>query len=1157
MIEKLLCRKGIPTRLSLFFIGFLLAFSGWAQTTYEPIVEVYNLAGERQDDFSPGETAVLKGTGWTQDQFVDVHLHEDPEYDHDHDYHGTPVDVNGNWEIQYPIEERHLGVTFNVEVIGLQTGKTASTVFTDGSWTISANPLTLCVNVATLVTFTITQTSNGGFRNQSYGINLPSGYTVTSVSTPSISGKSWSGTFPSSSQICLSANNIASNNQMDNNDVLTFTATITASTSGISVLPTSYAGNSQTCVYVAQTGSPANRVAFSNVLSFTAFAQPTVTSLNACIGGGDVTFTQSGGASGGTWSVTGGGTIVPGTGVFTPTTAGCFTATYTTPTGGCFDTKSFVVFPAAPAIPLVSNRCDSSLTIPALTVVAGFTAQYSFDSGSSWGTSNSSTSTTPGCYSMKTRYVLTNACGLNLANTPAPAACAASGTANAVILPFALTAPEVNIGCGAIIVTPPPTIPDFNIQYSFNDGDSWGANIPPTEDNCSGYKIKTRYVLTTNCGLTPSGFTSDNCSTSFATTRVVDNTAPTADQSAGLGDANLECDDTSGLTTALAFAPSFTDNCTAVVDITMTSDVTTVDPDCANAYVQVRKWTASDGCTNTSLEYVQTITVTDTNAPVVDQAAASLDATLECSNTTGIDAALALVPTATDNCTAEPTLVLVSDVTTADATCANAYVRVRTWNFTDGCDNTSADFVQTITVQDTEAPMADQSAGLGDATLECDDTSGLTTALAFAPTFSDTCTGSLSATLISDVKTPDANCANAYVQVRKWASSDGCSNTSLEYVQTITVVDTNAPVLGLITAPSGPVQIGTAVNLTATYSDCSIVTAIWHFSSDGITYEYSKAGDVVGNSIEFNNTEPKIPAGVYNIKLKIIDACGNTLMSDPHTEFLVIYDPSGGFVTGGGWFNSLPGNMPYNPTAYGKANFGFNAKYKTGKNNLNEVDGNTNFQFKEGDFHFKSSSHKAMSLVISGERKATYKGSGTVNGSGSYDFMVTVIDGEAPGAGPNDYDSFRIKVWVTGSPSTVVYDNEGGGENEDATTVLGGGSIVIHKPKGNSKAQEDITKGTPIIMQDLRPEILETLAASPNPVVSFSTVRFSVKEDALVTLRLFDHSGRMIETLFQGNVKALENYDVDFQRRNLMSGIYIVKLTTATGHSYEKRIIIN
>src|SRR5690606_7961199 len=102
--------------------------------------------------------------------------------------------------------------------------------------------------------------------------------------------------------------------------------------------------------------------------------------------------------------------------------------------------------------------------------------------------------------------------------------------------------------------------------------------------------------------------------------------------------------------------------------------------------------------------FVQTITVQDSTAPVIDTPVGSLDITLECSDATGIAAALALVPTAIDNCSAA-TLVLVSDITTADPNCANAYVQVRTWNFIDGCGNTSTNFVQTVTIQDTTAPV--------------------------------------------------------------------------------------------------------------------------------------------------------------------------------------------------------------------------------------------------------------------------------------------------------------------------------------------------------------------------------------------------------------------------------------------------------------------
>lgn len=73
--------------------------------------------------------------------------------------------------------------------------------------------------------------------------------------------------------------------------------------------------------------------------------------------------------------------------------------------------------------------------------------------------------------------------------------------------------------------------------------------------------------------------------------------------------------------------------------------------------------------------------------------------------------------------------------------------------------------------------------------------------------------------------------------------------------------------------------------------------------------------------------------------------------------------------------------------------------------------------------------------------RAQYKGTGTINGSGSYSFLLTVIDGQRPGCG--GVDRFRLKVW---GPGGVIQDNQmGDADGADASTTLGGGSIVIHK----------------------------------------------------------------------------------------------------------------
>ena len=66
-----------------------------------------------------------------------------------------------------------------------------------------------------------------------------------------------------------------------------------------------------------------------------------------------------------------------------------------------------------------------------------------------------------------------------------------------------------------------------------------------------------------------------------------------------------------------------------------------------------------------------------------------------------------------------------------------------------------------------------------------------------------------------------------------------------------------------------------------------------------------------------------------------------------------------------------------------------------------------------------------------------FKGEGSIDGwEGTFKFMLTAVD--------DDEDKFRIKIW---DPVTddVIYDNKRGEDDEAEPTVIGGGSIVIHK----------------------------------------------------------------------------------------------------------------
>ena len=90
-------------------------------------------------------------------------------------------------------------------------------------------------------------------------------------------------------------------------------------------------------------------------------------------------------------------------------------------------------------------------------------------------------------------------------------------------------------------------------------------------------------------------------------------------------------------------------------------------------------------------------------------------------------------------------------------------------------------------------------------------------------------------------------------------------------------------------------------------------------------------------------------AGVYTVTLTVTDP--DQLTGQATFQFVVIYDPSGGFVTGGGWINSPAGAFTANPSLTGKANFGFVSKYEHG---ATVPTGNTQFQFQTANFKFQS-----------------------------------------------------------------------------------------------------------------------------------------------------------------------------------------------------------
>ena len=245
-----------------------------------------------------------------------------------------------------------------------------------------------------------------------------------------------------------------------------------------------------------------------------------------------------------------------------------------------------------------------------------------------------------------------------------------------------------------------------------------------------------------------------------------------------------------------------------------------------------------------------------------------------------------------------------------------------------------------------------------------------------------------------------------------------------EYTATVTVNNV-APTLGPLSGPPAPVAVGGPVTVTAAYTDPEVLdthTATCDWGDDG-TYPPGTATDGTA-TCDYQYDTP----GIYTASMTVTDNQG--LSSETETyEYIVVYDPDGGFVTGGGWINSPAGAYQPDPTMIGKANFGFVSKYKKG---TSVPTGSTEFQFKAGDLNFHSTDYHW--LVVTGSYFAKYKGIGTINGEGEYKFQIWAGDGSP--------DTFRVKIWEADGAGLrgIAYDN---GMNQP----IGGGSIVIHTKK--------------------------------------------------------------------------------------------------------------
>ena len=265
---------------------------------------------------------------------------------------------------------------------------------------------------------------------------------------------------------------------------------------------------------------------------------------------------------------------------------------------------------------------------------------------------------------------------------------------------------------------------------------------------------------------------------------------------------------------------------------------------------------------------------------------------------------------------------------------------------------------------------------------------------------------------------------------------------------TTLIVDKAPPVISNFNVSPNPVAVSTPFTISATFTDALTNVAGAEYSLDGTGGTWVALPSAGGTApygdskTEHGTITISLPnADVLDVCVRSTDQVGNTNAvtgTNPiQCIFLAVYDPTAGFVTGGGWIDSPSSACPiFCSGAVGKATFGFVSKYITQKDKTTPVlTGNTEFQFHAGNVNFKSTNYEWLVVSQNGTR-AQYKGTGTMNGQEGYGFLLTALDNP---------DKFRIKIWDAGG---TIYDNqwEKADSGNDAT-LLGGGSIIIHVPK--------------------------------------------------------------------------------------------------------------
>ena len=141
---------------------------------------------------------------------------------------------------------------------------------------------------------------------------------------------------------------------------------------------------------------------------------------------------------------------------------------------------------------------------------------------------------------------------------------------------------------------------------------------------------------------------------------------------------------------------------------------------------------------------------------------------------------------------------------------------------------------------------------------------------------------------------------------------------------------------------------------------------------------------------------------------------------------------------------------------------------------------------------------------------------------------------------PNQIETITFTGNVTessnGNPITLIVTSEYHPEKEK-TTLVNGFTFPLS------------TESEPI------PHKFELFPAFPNPFNPKTTIQYNVQNSELISLKVLDISGRVVETLFEDIIES-GNHEIKWNAKRNPSGIYFVKLTSGQKSETQKILFL-